>query len=173
MLKNVRKGIGEIFMNHHLQTICVWKVFVPFLLIILIYPIFLIVVKVHHPFERAFAHGELLIFSALILIEAAVELKRAQLGYDELLRAGAMLTIFIFGFMKYEAMQQEPHLETDNALASAAAVSQLFAFSFFNCVVAMFAIAVSIYAFLQTIRTENDVTITHLEKAPTSLTKEP
>jgi hypothetical protein len=152
--------------NQHLQTICVWKVFVPFLLIILIYPIFLIVVRVHHPFERAFAHGELLIFSALILIEAAVELKRAQLGYDELLRAGAMLTIFIFGFMKYEAMQQEPHLETQNVAVAAAAVSQLFAFSFFNCVVAMFAIAVSIFAFLKSVNNENTETITHLEKRP-------
>jgi|SRR5688500_2527894 amino acid permease len=160
MFKGLRKGMSDIFMNQHLQTICVWKIFVPFLLIILIYPIFLVVVRVHHPFERAFAHGELLIFSALILIEAAVELKRARLGYDELLRAGAMLTIFIFGFMKYEAIQQERHLETQNADA----INQLFAFSFFNCAVATFAITVSIFAFLQAVRTENDDRIAHLEQ---------
>lgn len=160
MLKDLRKGTSEIFMNQHLQTICIWKVFVPFLLIILIYPIFMIVVKVHHPFERAFAHGELLIFSALILIEAAVELKRAELGYDEALRALAMLTIFIFGFMKYQAMQQERYLETGDL----AAINQLFAFSFFNCAVAAFAIAVSIYAFLQAIRTENIEKVQELEK---------
>jgi len=164
MSKDLRNGMSEIFMNQHLQTICVWKVFVPFLLIILIYPIFMIVVKVNHPFERAFAHGELLIFSALILIEAAVELKRARLGYDELLRAGAMLTIFIFGFMKYEAMQQERHLEADEM----AAINQLFAFSFFNCAVAALAIAVSVFAFLQAIRTGNTETIAHLEQSSTS-----
>jgi hypothetical protein len=160
MFRSLRKGMGEVFMNEHLQTVCIWKVFVPFLLIILIYPIFLIIVKVHHPFERAFAHGELLIFSALILIEAAVELKRARLGYDELLRALAMITIFIFGFMKYEALQQERHLETENLDA----INQLFAFSFFNCAVAAFAIAVSIYSFLQAIRTENIERVEELEQ---------
>jgi len=160
MFKGLRKGMSDIFVNQHLQTVCIWKVFVPFLLIILIYPVFLIIVKDHHPFERAFAHGELLIFSALVLIEAAVELKRARLGYDELLRAMAMITIFIFGFVKYSAMMQERHLETNDMDA----INQLFAFSFFNCAVALFAIAVSIYAFLQAIRTETVEREEELEK---------
>ncbi|MEN3330001.1 MAG: hypothetical protein V7638_4808 [Acidobacteriota bacterium] len=163
MFKGLRKGVGEIFMNQHMQTVCIWKIFVPFLLIILIYPIFTIIVKVHHPFQRAFAHGELLIFSALILIEAAVELKRARLGYDELLRGIAMIIIFLFGFMKYQAMQQEQHLETDLD-----AINQLFAFSFFNCTAAAFAITVSIYAFLQAIRSEKIHAIEELEQGQTS-----
>lgn len=160
MFKGLRKGMSDIFVNQHLQTVCIWKVFVPFLLIILIYPVFLVFMKDHHPFERAFAHGELLIFSALVLIEAAVELKRARLGYDELLRAMAMITIFIFGFVKYSAVQQERQLDTNDLDA----VQQLFAVSFFNCAVALFAIAVSIYAFLQAIRTETIDTEKELEQ---------
>jgi len=159
-LGSLRKGISEIFLNQHLQTICIWKVVVPFLLLMFIYPIYILIVKVHYPFERAFAHGELLVFSALILIEAAVELKRAQLGYDEVLRGLALLVIFLFGFVKYQAMQQEPRLETGDAEA----ISQLFAFSFFNCTVAIFAVAASIYAFLYAIRSENAKKIEGLEK---------
>jgi len=164
MLSSLRKSMGEIFMNQHLQTICIWKVFVPFLLIIVMYPIFLVIVKIPHPFERAFAHGELLIFSSLILIEAAVELKRSDLGYDELLRGFATITIFIFGFMKYQAMQQEPRLETENQDA----INQLFLFSFINCSVSAVAIAVSIYSFLMAIRAENTARVEALEQRPSA-----
>jgi hypothetical protein len=156
----IRKALSEIFLNQHLQTICIWKVAVPFLLLMIIYPIYILVVNVQHPFERAFAHGELLIFSALVLIEAAIELKRAKLGFDELLRGLALLAIFLFGFMKYQAIQQEPHLE----LGEADAIRQLFAFSFFNCTVGITAVAASIYAFLYAVRSENLKKVEDLEK---------
>jgi hypothetical protein len=155
----LRKAISEIFLNEHLQTICIWKVVVPFLLLMILFPVYILIVKVHYPFERAFAHGELLIFSALILIEAAVELKRAQVGFDELLRGFALLAIFLFGFMKYQAIQQEPHLEKGEVEA----ISQMFAFSFFNCTVAIFAVAASMYAFLHAVRSENIKKVQGLE----------
>jgi hypothetical protein len=150
--RGFRQGLREIFLNPHLQTICIWKVLVPFLFIIVIYPIFVFVANdVNHPFERAFAHGELLVFSALILIEAAVELRRAKIGYDEVLRALSLLPIMFYGFIKYKTMLQEPKMEHEDI----AAIKQLFLFSFFNCAVAVFAVTGSIYSFLQAVRSEN------------------
>jgi hypothetical protein len=159
-----RGAVREIFINQHLQTICVWKVLVPFILIILMLPIYILVGKVSHPFEKAFAHGDLLIFSSLILIEAAVELKRTKLGYDELLRAGALFTIFLFGFIKLQAMKQEPLLEKE----SVDAITQLWYFSFFNCAVSVCAVIISIYTFLKAIKNENDKREQTLESGPTS-----
>jgi hypothetical protein len=160
MLKTMKSAVREIFLNKHLQTICVWKVIVPFFLIIIIYPIFLFIVKdVHYPFQRSFAHGELLIFSALLLIEAAVELGRAELGYDELLRAVALFVILLYGFMKFQTMTQEPKLERQDIDA----VNQLFAFSFFNCTVALCAVAGSLYSFLLAVRGENNKAAHRLE----------
>jgi hypothetical protein len=157
---SLKRALKDIFLNQHLQTICIWKIAIPFLLLVILFPIYILIVKVQFPFERAFAHGELLIFSALVLIEAAVELKRAEVGFDELLRGFALLAIFLFGFMKYQAIQQEPHLEKGEVEA----VSQMFAFSFFNCAVALFAVAASVYAFLQAVRHENIKKVDRLEK---------
>ncbi len=160
----IRTAIKEIFINQHLQTICVWKVLVPFILIILMLPIYVLVGRISHPFEKAFSHGDLLIFSSLILIEAAVELKRTKLGYDELLRACALFTIFLFGFIKLQAMKQEPLLEQ----GSMDAINQLWAFSFFNCAVSVCAVIISIYTFLKAINNENAKAEQKLESGPNS-----
>jgi hypothetical protein len=175
-IKILRGAVGEIFLNQHLQTICLWKVFFPLFLIVLIYPLYALFLKIDHPFQRAFSHGDLLIFSALIMIEAAIELREAKSNYDEPLRFVAMATMVVFGIVKYGAMLREPRLNTDNlsvlgpeAAASAArlaqdAATELRAFSFFNCAVAACAVAGSLYAFLQAVRYKNIKKVDALEQ---------
>ena len=145
-------------------------------LILVIYPVYALLLKIDHPFQRAFSQGDLLIFSALIMVEAAIELKNAQSRYDDLLQFIAMATMVVFGFVKYGAMLREPHLHLGNlnglsaeaiaALAQAAqeAAGELRAFSFFNCAVAACAVAISLYAFLHIVRRENATANEKLEQ---------
>lgn len=175
--KAFSSAVSEIFLDHHLQTICLWKVLFPLFLILIIYPLYAFFLKIDHPFQRAFAHGDLLIFSALVMVEAAVELKEVKSRYDELLRFVAMATIVIFGIVKYGAMLREPHLHQANVngltpeaaaatvRATEEAITDLSAFSFFNCAVAAFAVAVSLYAFLHAVRSKNEKKVDALEQA--------
>jgi Sec-independent protein translocase protein TatA len=91
----------------------VWKVLLPLTIIVFIWPAYKYVAEFDHPFERAFAHGDLLIFSALVLIEATIEGER-QHGHRRLMRTGlqvlkvvAIAFIFFFGFIKYDVMVRE------------------------------------------------------------------
>lgn len=163
-LNSLRNMLNTIFLDQHLQTICLWKVLFPLFLILIIYPTYALLLKVDYPFQRAFAHGDLLIFSALIMVEAAIELKESKSNYDEPLRFVAMLTMVIFGLVKYGAMLREPHLHTTGLemmtpeVASHVvreaheAAMELKAFSFFNCAVAACAVSGSIYAFVHAVR---------------------
>lgn len=177
-IKSLRSTLNTIFLNQHLQTICLWKVLFPLFLILIIYPTYALLLKIDYPFQRAFAHGDLLIFSALIMVEAAIELKEANSNYDEPLRFVAMITMVIFGLVKYGAMLREPHLHTANleamtpALAETAlreareAAIELRAFSFFNCAVAACAVSGSIYAFVHSVRRKNVTDVDKLEQVP-------
>lgn len=163
-LNSLRNLLNTIFLDQHLQTICLWKVLFPLLLILIIYPLYALLLKIDYPFQRAFAHGDLLIFSALIMVEAAIELKESKSNYDEPLRFVAMLTMVIFGLVKYGAMLREPHLHTVDFATlspevatrmmneSLEAAKELKAFSFFNCAVAACAVSGSIYAFVHAVR---------------------
>lgn len=176
--KSLQTAISEIFVDQHLQTICLWKVFFPLFLILIIYPLYAVFLKIDHPFQRAFAHGDLLIFSALILVEAAIELKEAKSRYDEVLRFVAMVVMVVFGMVKYGAMLREPHLhqaaagtlspEAAATLGRAAheAAVELNAFSFFNCAVAACAVAASLYAFLHAVRRKSGRQVDRLEQGP-------
>lgn len=174
--KSLRTAIGEIFFDEHLQTICLWKVFFPLFLILIIYPLYAVFLKIDHPFQRAFAHGDLLIFSALILVEAAIELKDVKSRYDELLRFVAMAVMVVFGMVKYGAMIREPHLHQSGAPAlspeAAAtltrvaheAAAELSAFSFFNCAVAACAVAATLYSLLHAVRRKSGSQVDKLEQ---------
>jgi hypothetical protein len=174
--KVFRQAVSDIFLDNHLQAICLWKVFFPLFLILIIYPVYAFFLKVDHPFQRAFAHGDLLIFSALVMVEAAVELKEVRSRYDELLRFVAMSAIVIFGFVKYGAMLRESNLHHGDVSglapeAAAAAVRaaheaavDLHAFSFFNCAVAACAVIISLYSFLHAVRKKNRSGVEALEQ---------
>ncbi|MFL6274462.1 MAG: hypothetical protein ACJ74G_04560 [Blastocatellia bacterium] len=127
----------------------IWKVIAPFGLLLLIYPIYKYIIHMpDSPFAKAFAHGDFLIFSALVLIEVAIEYKHvlgaeAQMAtlpfkvFMEIVRVAAFFLIFLFGFMKYDVVTHE--LEPDH--------SKLLGYSFFSCSVAIFSVLFSLYVF--------------------------
>lgn len=91
----------------------VWKVTLPLIIFVVIWLAYKWVCKMDHPFERAFAHGDLLIFSALVLIEAVTEGEH-QHGQSNFKRVGLQLAkvvaisfIMIFGFIKYDVIINE------------------------------------------------------------------
>jgi hypothetical protein len=153
-LSKLRAMAEEIFVDKNMEAVCVWKIIIPFLLLVLVAPILSVIFPtLDYPVQRAFAHGDLLIFSGLILIEAAIELNRAEMKYSELLRGLATLMIFSFGFVKIGAMLREHDLADQKAALSAA--QTLLRFSMFNVSMAVLSVVGSLYAFLQAIRKEN------------------
>jgi hypothetical protein len=96
----------------------------PLGLLALLWPVNSIVLGLPHPFESAFAHGELLIFSVLILLEAAVEgehLRRQSQKFQivlGVLKVSAFFLLFIFGFMKTDVLRYGQALETSPSFAT-------------------------------------------------------
>jgi hypothetical protein len=89
------------------------KVILPLLVLFLIYPLCGFTLDLDHPFQRAFQHGDLLVFSALILVEAAFELESSNLrdsGIHLVQLIAMMLAIFsIFTFVavKFDVLRNE------------------------------------------------------------------
>jgi len=126
----------------------VWKVMAPFGFLMLIYPLYRFVMPIEgNPFVKAFAHGDFLIFSALVLIEIAIEYKHAEIEEAqspsllfnvviEVVRVMAFFLIFVFGFMKYDVVAHE-NLEPNRMVV----------YSWFSCSVAVSSVLFSIYIF--------------------------
>ncbi len=89
-----------------------WKVFLPVLMLFLFYPIYMFKEKeMIGPFLSAFAHGDLLLFSALLLFEVSVEANHIlhELGesysdsMDKIIegaRISGIVLIVVYGAMK-------------------------------------------------------------------------
>src|SRR5215216_3026411 len=124
---------------------CAWKVFIPLLFIFLLWPLAHLI-KMDYPFQEAFKHGDLLIFSALILIEAAVEGEGIQSStlWDQISemasKAFAFFCIFVFAVVKFDVMTQEKNHSLDYE-------GKLFAYSLFGWTTAIVAVIISIYVF--------------------------
>src|ERR1043165_5235811 len=58
---------------------CIWKALLPGMLLALLWPIYSFVLKLPHPFQRAFANGDLLIF-AFAFVKYDVILQEAALA---------------------------------------------------------------------------------------------
>ena len=90
--------------------LCTWKVLLPALMLLLFYPIYAGFTEVEHPFARAFAHGDYILFAALLLLETSVESERlmTQTAVFRLVRnitrIVAISLIFVFGALKYDVV---------------------------------------------------------------------
>lgn len=88
-----------------------WQVAVPLGFLGLFCPVHAVVLQDQFWFERAFGDGDLLFFSALLLMGVAVQVKiydldRGRLGEAlsferEVARAGAFFAIFVYGAVRY------------------------------------------------------------------------
>ena len=52
---------------------CVWKLAMPAVLIGALLPFYSWIMTLEHPFQRAFAHGDFILFAAILLFEVGVE----------------------------------------------------------------------------------------------------
>jgi hypothetical protein len=106
-----------------------WKLGLPLLALLLIYPVYKFLV-VGDEFISAFRHGELLLFSALILIELSVEaahtneelyrgIQDSMDGLIENSRLGGIFLILIYGAMKFLVDQQSKLYQVDASKATA------------------------------------------------------
>jgi hypothetical protein len=98
--------------QRHLMDWCIWKVLLPFLVLLVLWPIYRFVGQQPDAFNQAFEHGDLLIFAALLFIEVAIEsaeggrrsmvVSYAVVEGSKLL---AMLLLFVLGFIKYDILK--------------------------------------------------------------------
>lgn len=91
----------------------VYKVFIPLAVMLIVWPIYYYALEVDHPFAKAFAHAELLIFSALLLTEAVIEGEqtlvtdwRFQLARHITLLL-AFVALILFVVVKFDVMRSE------------------------------------------------------------------
>src|ERR1043165_950817 len=132
---------------------CIWKALLPGMLLALLWPIYSFVLKLPHPFQRAFANGDLLIFAALIMVEASLEGEHIenQSGtfrfLTNLARLFAVLLIFAFAFVKYDVILQEAALARAAAADQGLILDKLRAYSCFSCSVASVSLVASLFTF--------------------------
>jgi len=127
-----------------------WKLLLPLIMLLVFYPIY-IFVEVPSPFLNAFAHGDLLLFSALILFEVSVEadhirreLQHVNTSLDDLAewpRVCGIVLIVLYGSMK---LAVGPHAEVSNKTV---------AYCFFTISIMCIAVSYSYYAFWKTLET--------------------
>jgi len=142
-------SINRVFANW-----IAWKVALPLLLILSIYALIRFILEIPDPFGKAFAHGDLLIFSALVLLEAATE---GEYVVDEntkkmvvriIAKIFAILLIVVFVATKSDVLNKENQLfsqfTTDGHLLLA---KKMVAYSCLNCTVALVSVIGSVLMF--------------------------
>jgi uncharacterized membrane protein len=158
-----------------------WKVLLPLILLVLIWPLYGSMLHLPHSFIRAFAPGDLLIFSSLILMEAAIEGEHLPHQSFASLLARMLAKIFAIVFIaSYVAIRYSVVLHENGLLKELAAIPQLnpaqveklsemslnnmLPYSCFSCVVAIVSVIFSVLAFWKNVRFEQTVTIKRLQQ---------
>jgi hypothetical protein len=159
-----------------------WKVLLPLLLLFLIWPMYGWVLHLPHPFVRAFAHGDLLIFSSLILLEAAIEGEHIphqsfwSLFGRVIAKIFAVVFIAIYGVLKYKAVLNEDELakavttvHSDPAAVaslSSTIIDGMLPYSYFSCTIAIVSVIFSVLAFWKNVHLEQTLAYQRLAEGP-------
>lgn len=141
--------------------LCTWKIVLPGLLLLLFWPIYGCIMEVQRPFVRAFAHGDYVLFAALLLFEVSVEGERLVMQTAMLrvmrnaLRIAAISMILVFGFMKYDVVIKEARLPTATGVAATTIDAKLRSYSCFSCALAFLTVVYSLYASVALVERES------------------
>ncbi|HXM59842.1 MAG TPA: hypothetical protein VN950_03230 [Terriglobales bacterium] len=138
----------------HYYNWFLWKVLAPYGLLIVIWFAYSMRRDVNSPFTSAFAHGELLVFAAVLLIEVSFEgeeLRWAQEnpfsvwfdGVLPFLKFIALFVICLFGFFRYDVVTLSGQTGSNS---DPYAEGRLLAYAVFNLAVASTAVVVAIFA---------------------------
>lgn len=137
-----------------------WKIIAPGSVLFLFWPIYAIFLDVEHPFSRAFAHGDCILFAALLFLETSVESERLleQTATMRMTRDGlrllAFLLIVIFAFWRNDVATKEAALLVGHARTAGPILERLTAYAFFNCAVALLAAACCVNTVLSNVERE-------------------
>ena len=111
----------------------------------IIWPIYSYALQLEHPFEKAFAHADLLIFAALILTEAVIEGEQTLIRdwRFQLARHLGLLLAFVslimFVVVKFDVMRE-----------NAPSTDKMYIYSCIGWFMALLAAVISMYSFYKT-----------------------
>lgn len=119
---------------------CVWKLSMPAVLIVGLFPFYRYIMTLEHPFQRAFAHGELVLFAAILLFEVGVE---AEWGSNQprhlkvlssLTKAFAALLMGLYWIIKHDVIVKEEALARESMVkVKAVLLSKLGSYAWLSC----------------------------------------
>lgn len=130
---------------------------VPLFIMFFTWPIFKWIIEIEHAFEKSFGGGDLVLFSALLLIGVYVRLSHFQLS-KELLRidkkldqtanvalALGFIMLFLYAIIKYDFVEYRfPPAEIDVA-------RKIHVFAYFSIISTVFSVGFATYAMWQSI----------------------
>jgi hypothetical protein len=138
----------------HYYNWFLWKVLAPYGFLLVIWPAYSMRSGMNAPFSAAFAHGELLVFAAVLLIEVSFEGEELRSAQDQpfeiwfdgvlpFLKFIALFIICLFGFLRYDVLTLTG--QTGGA-ADPQSEWKLYAYALFNVAVATTTVATAVFA---------------------------
>lgn len=119
---------------------CVWKLAMPAVLIVALLPFYWWIMTLEHPFQRAFAHGDLILFAAILLFEISVEAEwgnrqpRRLKVTTAVTKAVAALFMALFWVIKHSTILHEEALaRATNGAIQQAILSKLATYAWVSC----------------------------------------
>jgi hypothetical protein len=103
---------------------CIWKLAMPAVLITALLPFYRFIMTLEHPFQRAFAQGDFILFAAILLFEVGVEAEwgshqpRHLKVSSSLTKAVAALLMALYWVIKHDVIVKEEALARTSILAS-------------------------------------------------------
>jgi len=124
---------------------CLWKALVPALLIFGLFPLYRYIITLEHPFQRAFAHGELILFGSILLFEIGVDTEGGAhrpwrlILTTSVVRAIAFVLMPVYWLIKHDVIVKEERLaKLSNQTAEyVAIVEKLRNYACMSCTVAV------------------------------------
>jgi len=128
---------------------CLWKALVPAILLAGLFPLYRYVLTLEHPFQRAFAHGDLILFASILLFEIGVETEggahrpRWLWITAAVARALAFLLMPMYWIIKHDVILKEEQLARATHGASEPIISKLSVYAGFSCTVAVASLVIA------------------------------
>jgi len=150
---NDQPNIGDPF-GDWMQDWIIWQTFLPLVLLVVIYIIEWVVLESRHPFQIAFSHGDLLLFSGLMLVSVSIHIKQMQQRLNSSLpnfwlfliiwgtRACAFIFLLVFGILEYDVIHKGYFSPSVTDIPS-----KLTLYSCFSCSVVVVSLGFSAFSF--------------------------
>lgn len=147
--EKINRSFNRLFLNW-----MAWKVFLPLALISCVYLAIRFFFDIPHPFGKAFAHGDLLVFSALVLMEAATEGEQDQKhnfrveAVRHFAKVVAIFLLLMFLGTKLDILRRESELAAKHSADGHHLLTEkMLLYSSLNCAIALVSVVGSVFLF--------------------------